>query len=912
MGLIHAIKGYLWKSNHYYDDPKKDSTYYSSYYLIGLFNPENMGASSMRRKFSILSFITLCIISSFYTFNTAQSSELTSQTLPKGVSIYQLDNGMEVLLIENPALPMVGVNVVIKVGSAYENFSTSGMSHMLEHLLFNGTTTRTQKQLYDDVDRIGGYNNAHTDNFYTDFMMVTPTENIRKGMEIQADMLFNSTLPVEKFEKEKGIVLEEISKSLANPQEQFGRNTLSIIYNGHALSLPTLGTYSTIQSMSRDKVNTFYKNNYVPNNMIMSIIGNFETKKMLSLIKEIYGKVKPGQIVRNENSELATGFQFPKFQAIKTNTAYYRFYDGEDTVLQLFYTLPQSQSAEYFQLMDLVLEKNQEAFQTSLKSEFPQIVKSINFSSRISPLNNFLESDIILSEAANIDELVNSFSAKLFKLNFTLPAEEIKTEVIKARTEFLKNIEKPHMFGIYNSNELVINGIEAVLASYNGNEFYKAGKELETLKVSANPIIIIQSPSLKNETNKTETVQEIKFFQDEATSKNLIVVQNDKSNLLAIHYLVKHKAVYESKYGKDAAKILHDCLNQRLASEENQKISSQFGFEFTVNDNPMIPMDDIYLHPDFGYIRVEGLADDLANAIKYINTQLKDFVPTADEFKKAVEKFKGFEMMSMGSDKAKKLFDTEYKSLVYEPYPLLQNKVELTYDNLLGFTKEYFKPSNMVISVVSPENLDTINSLFNQFDIVSLEKEPEVFTSKLLLRDKPVTIEKPGGGERSYIFWGFINQIDPKDAPALQALSLILADEIIFDIREKQGLAYNMSAGIEVIKDKALFYVSQGTRPQNIDKLSPQYPKFFQTAALDSLTQDQVEKSINIYLGRMMFRRLSSINQVFYLGSSLYFKNDFNYDKQFLDELKNIKLADVKNVAKKYMNAKNPMLLIVR
>jgi len=182
----------------------------------------------------------------------------------------------------------------------------------------------------------------------------------------------------------------------------------------------------------------------------------------------------------------------------------------------------------------------------------------------------------------------------------------------------------------------------------------------------------------------------------------------------------------------------------------------------------------------------------------------------------------------------------------------------------------------------------------------------------LLLRDKPVTIEKPGGGERSYIFWGFITQIDPKDAPALQALSLILAEEIIFDIREKQGMAYNMSAGIEVVKDKALFYVSQGTRPQNIDKLSPQYPKFFRMAVLDSLTQDQVEKSINMYLGRMMFRRLSSINQAFYLGSSLYFKNDFNYDKQFLDEFKNIKLAYVINVAKKYMNAKNPMSLIVR
>ena len=159
-------------------------------------------------------------------------SKTQTQSLPKGVSIYQLDNGMHVLLIENPALPMVGVNVVIKVGSAYETFSTSGMSHMLEHLLFNGTITRDQKQLYDDVDMIGGYNNAHTDNYYTDFMMVTPAENIKSGMEIQADMLFNSTLPNEKFEKEKGIVLEEISKSLANPQEQLERNAISILYSG--------------------------------------------------------------------------------------------------------------------------------------------------------------------------------------------------------------------------------------------------------------------------------------------------------------------------------------------------------------------------------------------------------------------------------------------------------------------------------------------------------------------------------------------------------------------------------------------------------------------------------------------------------------------------------------------------------
>jgi hypothetical protein len=498
-------------------------------------------------------------------------------------------------------------------------------------------------------------------------------------------------------------------------------------------------------------------------------------------------------------------------------------------------------------------------------------------------------------------------------VNFKLSPDILKAEVTRARTEFVKNIEKPHMFGIYNSDELVKNGIEAVMASFSGGDSYQAAKDLATLKVGAAQFVLLQMPSAKKAKEKVETQNAMKSFKDEATGKNLVVVQNDASNLLAIHYLVKHKALYESKYGKDASKILHDCLDQRLKADANQKISSRYGFTFTVNDNPMIPMDDIYLHPDFGYVRVEGLADDVPGAIRFLNSQMKDFVPTEEEFKKAVEKFKGIAMMlMMTGDKSKKLFDDAYKSLVYEPDPYSQNQPALTYEGIVAFAKVYFKPSNMVISVVSPSSPDSVNALFEQFGFAPLKDEPAVFTPTFSIPTKPATVEKPGSGERSYAFWGFITQIDPKDAPMLQALSLVLSDDIVFDIREKQGMAYNMSAGVEVIKDKALFFISQGTRPQNIEKLVPQYPKFFRMAALDSLTQEKLEKSINMYLGRMMFRRLSSINQAFYLGSSIYFYNDYNYDKVFLEQLKSVKLADVKNTAKKYMSGSNPLLLVVK
>ena len=835
------------------------------------------------------------------------------QSLPKGVSMYQLNNGMNLLFIENPSLPMIGVNVIVKIGSAYETFSTSGMSHMLEHLLFNGSNTRTQKQLYDDVDRIGGYNNASTAEFYTNYMMVTPTENIKKGMDIQYDMLFNSTLPMDKFEKEKGIVLEEISKSLADPQEQLERNTLSVLYQGHALSLPTLGTYSTIQSMSRENVNAFYKNNYVPNNMILSVIGNFNTGSMLAMIKEIYGKANPGQVHRENDPEWATGFQFPGNQLKEKTKIYNRFYDGENTTVQIFYQLPNGVSQEYIGLLSIALEKNKDAVDAALKTEFGQKVKSLKFSPRMSHLNTYLETVVTLEKDINFNSVVASVSKKLRGMTFKLPMEIIKSEVTKSRTEFAKNIEKPHMFGIYNSDEIVKNGVEAVLSSYSGNEYYTAAKELEKLAFTSIPVMIIQSPSAGKENTRSETGSSVKVFKDAAVGKNIVVVQNDANNLLAIHYLVKHKAPYENTYGKDASKILHDCLDQRLKSDANQAIGSQYGFSFTVNDNPAIPMDDIYLHPDFGYIRVEGLAEDLSGAVKYINSQIKDFVPTESEYQKAAEKFKNMTGMSMGGNKAKKLFDDAYKLNVFNPDSFSHNQKELTYTSLVAFTKEYFKHSNMIISIVSPGNPDSVAAMFQPFYTAPVENEPAVFTPTYSGQTKPMTIDKPGtGGERSYISWGFTSTIDPTDAPALQALSLILSNEIVFDIREKQGMAYNMSAGIDVIKDKAFFYVSQGTRPQNIDKLSPQYPGFFQMKAIDSLSQDELNKSVNMYLGRMMFRRLSSINQAFYLGSSLYFYDNYLYDKQFLDALKNVKVDDVRKAAQKYMVVKNPLMIIVR
>ncbi len=826
------------------------------------------------------------------------------------ISFHKLDNGLEVLLIENPALPMVGVNVVVKVGSAYEDFSTSGMSHMLEHLLFNGTTSRTQKQLYDDVDRIGGYNNANTGDYYTNFMMVTPAENIRQGMEIQADMLFNSTLPENKFEKEKGIVLEEISKTFADPEAQLERNVNSILFAGHALSLPTLGTYATIKGLDRDQVFEFYKNFYVPNNMRMSVIGNFDSDSMLQMIQQIYGQQEPGLVRLPKLTSWSFAFDRSHLHLPAAGETFKRFYDGTLTVVQFIFPIGSQMDHIRSELIDDKL--SQQAYE--LKKQLGPNITNVELKTISSPIANFVVATIKTNQTVkNVDEWRAKVRQFLQQMDFSYSTTAISAKANEIKTFFLKNLEKPHMFGIYNAQLIATIGFDALLTSFETNSIQAQARKLSTFKITDQPFTIIQYPKSNSKNKRAQLNIKTKLFKGQNGLPTIIVKQNPASQLVAIHYLIKHKAYWQSRYGKQAAQILHDCIGQRLKNEKNLALSQQFGLSLKVNDNPFIPMDDIYLHPDFGYIRVEGLNTDLAGLIKFLNDQLQNFIPTQQEFQKAQAKFSApAGMMGLPGDPAKKRFDKLYKEHIYEPPIYQQGPDTISYQQLVEFAKNYFQPANMIISVVSSGSPQKVYPLFSSFKSKPLPDEPMVMKKRLKLHQAPVTIEKTVHGKRSYIFWGFSKSIDPNDHLPLKALSLLLGDKIVFHIREKLGMAYHMRAGIEVEGDRALFYVSQGTRPSNVETLLKEYPKFFQTKIISEFTPADLQKSINMYLGRMMFRRLSSINQAYYLAHSYYFHGNIDYDQKFLDGLKKVTLQDVQRVAQKYLKISNLVQIIVR
>jgi len=202
--------------------------------------------------------------------------------LPDNIEILRLENGLEVILMHNPAQPMVGIYTQVKVGSAREDYREK----------------YTQEEQYDIADRAGAYNNANTTDFFTNYMMVIPAGQLETGLDIQSQMLFHSTLPEDKFAKEKGIVIGEIVQGRDWPGHYAQTALRQALFAGSSLELPTLGTKSTIEHMVRDDVYDFYKYWYVPNNMVLTMAGNFDREKALELLETYYGSPAPGSIDR--------------------------------------------------------------------------------------------------------------------------------------------------------------------------------------------------------------------------------------------------------------------------------------------------------------------------------------------------------------------------------------------------------------------------------------------------------------------------------------------------------------------------------------------------------------------------------------------------------------------------------------
>lgn len=198
----------------------------------------------------------------------------------------RLSNGVRVVLEKIPHVKSVSLGFWVKTGSINENLDNNGITHFIEHMLFKGTKNRTAKEIAESIDDIGGQLNAFTSKECTCYYAKVLDDHIGIAIDVLTDMIFNSTFNSVEIEKEKSVVLEEISMYEDSPEDNAHDLLSRTIFKEQSLGLPVLGRRDTVGSFDREMLIEYMKNYYTVENMVVSIAGNFNEEEIIKRIEE--------------------------------------------------------------------------------------------------------------------------------------------------------------------------------------------------------------------------------------------------------------------------------------------------------------------------------------------------------------------------------------------------------------------------------------------------------------------------------------------------------------------------------------------------------------------------------------------------------------------------------------------------
>jgi len=202
------------------------------------------------------------------------------------VNLHKLANGLPVLWVPMPGTDTVTVLSLIKAGSRLETIKQQGLSHLLEHMLFKGTTNYpTARDLTQVLDGLGADYNAFTSKEYTGYYIKTAAAQIDKALPVQADMLWHSLLNKDELEREKKVIVEEINMYRDNPLMFIGDLLEGELFRGSSLSHLISGSKETVKSLSRHQLLSYWREYYQPFNMVTVVAGNLNNKIKKLVVK---------------------------------------------------------------------------------------------------------------------------------------------------------------------------------------------------------------------------------------------------------------------------------------------------------------------------------------------------------------------------------------------------------------------------------------------------------------------------------------------------------------------------------------------------------------------------------------------------------------------------------------------------
>jgi zinc protease len=346
-----------------------------------------------------------------------------------------LKNGMKVMLKEIHTAPIISSWVWYRVGSRDESTGKTGVSHWTEHMQFKGTKEFPANILDKAISREGGRWNASTSHDSTRYYETMPADKIDLALRLESDRMKNSTFDVKEVASERTVIISEREGHENEPMFRLTESVQQTAFRVHPYHHEIIGDMADLHTITRDDLYDHYRRYYIPNNAVLALAGDFETKTMLKRIKELFGPIPKGptppRLARPEpeqKGEIRLSVEGP----------------GDTTYIQVAYRFPNATHPDYFPLevFDSLLggvsglsSKTSRLYRALVDKEFAVDVSGWS-EATIDPF--LYRITIVNHPKRKPEETIAALDAEIKKLQDVFATEsEIKRAVKQARAVFV-------------------------------------------------------------------------------------------------------------------------------------------------------------------------------------------------------------------------------------------------------------------------------------------------------------------------------------------------------------------------------------------------------------------------------------------------------------------------------------------
>src|SRR5438132_54382 len=834
---------------------------------------------------------------------------------PSSAQKWVLPNGLTIIVQEDHSAPVASVQAWCATGSIDEDAHLgAGLSHILEHMLFKGTKTRSTNEIAQKIQDVGGYINAYTSFDRTVFWIDVPKDGVATALGVLSDAMMNSTLPPEEYRKEQEVIRREFAMGMDDPDRVAGLLLFGTAYQRHPYRFPVIGEIEIYNQLTQEQVMQYYKTRYVPNNLTFIVVGDVDAEKVRQQLTELFTPypekslkpvfipAEPPQLGRREVHR-----EFPT-ELTHLSLAWHipEVTNPDVPALDLLSTiLGDGRSSRLYRR---VREEAGLAYRISAFSYTPGDPGLFGIDATLDPKKREAAEQLVLrmldevqQSGLTAEELMKAKKMSLSHHHGALTTMRGQASDIGSNWLLTRNLNFSRDY-LDAAQKVTLDDIKRVAARYLTNE--------NLTVVSLNPK---GSLLAKTEAAKPVGVGEVQKFEL-SNGLRLLVREDARLPLVAMGAVFRSGLLAETPQTNGITRLMAKALLKGTTTRTAEQIANQIeavgGSISSEASNNTFNVSLEVTKPDVK-LAVELLSDVLLNA-----TMPEKAIAREKEIQIAAIKQEEEQLTTVARNILRQTLFTQH------PYALRTNgSVEsvqrLTQKDLLDFRDRYVVAKNGVIFVFGDVKAAEVKQLFEQAlggmrpgALALTDAHPAAPLSKT------ESVESRTDKAQGVIMVGYRRAgIFSPDRYALHIrdeASRGLGSRFFIRIREQMGLAYYVGASQMEGLVPGLFAFYLGTDPQKIEPVKIALLEEIRKLATDGHTNEELARAKKKLIGQQEIANQSNDSFGYQCALDELYGLGFNYYKSLQHNVEAVSLDDIKRVAAKYFRDQPYVLATVR